>query len=334
MINTNSKKRKVALITGITGQDGSLLSQFLLEKEYEVYGLVRDDTHPNLFNLKYLNIINHVKLIKANLLDLSFITRTISDLQPDEVYNLAAQSSVGLSFKLPTWTIEFNIKSTSILLDAIRNTNSGSKFYQASSSEMFGNVIEKDLPITEETILHPVSPYGISKAASHWIAVNYRETYGLFVCCGILFNHESVLRGPNFVTSKIINSAIRISEGHHNILELGNINIYRDWGYAPDFVKGMWLMLQNDTAGDYILCSGEVHSLKGFAEEVFSILNLDINKYLKINNELYRPLELKKIYGDNSKARNVLGWKYDISFQDLIINLIKDKQEYINRMDA
>ena len=319
-----------ALITGITGQDGAYLTKFLLDKGYKVVGVTRDASGSKIRNLQYLGIDHLVTLIEANLLDLSNVIRMIEKSEPDELYNLTAQSSVGLSFDQPIGTLEFNIISVANLLEAIRIVRPKTRFYQASSSEMFGNVREEKLPVRESLIFHPVSPYGISKASAHWISVNYREAYGLFAICGVLFNHESALRGKNFVTKKILNTAVRISNGLANDLTLGNLKVSRDWGYAPEYVKAMWLMLQQEKSDDFIVCSGEVHTLEEFAREVFKKLNLEFDRFVKIDENLYRPLELEIIYGDNSKAKELLGWQYDMSFAQLIDTLVNDEIQYVN----
>ena len=320
---------KTAMITGITGQDGAYLTKFLLNRGYDIIGLTRNNSRTNVKNLRYLYINDKINFIKIDLLNLSNIVRVIEKNKIDEIYNLAAQSSVGLSFSQPIETLEFNIVSTAKLLEAMRITNPKIKFYQASSSEMFGNVKKKNLPINENFLLHPISPYGISKAASHWITVNYREAHKLFAVCGISFNHESVLRNKNFVTKKIINSAVKISLGLANELRLGNIKVYRDWGYAPKYVEAMWLMLQKDNPDDYIISSGEVHSLEEFVAKVFEKLNLNVKKFVKIDESLYRPNDLEINYGDNSKAKNKLNWKYDMSFDQLIYKLVDDEIEFI-----
>lgn len=319
-----------ALITGITGQDGAYLTKFLLDKGYKVTGLTRDASGSNIRNLQYLGIDHLVTLIEANLLDLSNVIRMIEKSEPDELYNLTAQSSVGLSFDQPIGTLEFNIISVANLLEAIRIVRPKTRFYQASSSEMFGNVREENLPVRENLIFHPVSPYGISKASAHWISVNYREAYGLFAICGVLFNHESALRGKNFVTKSILNTAVRISNGLANGITLGNLKVSRDWGYAPEYVKAMWLMLQQEEPDDFIICSGEPHTLEEFAREVFKKLNLEFDRLVKIDENLYRPLELEVIYGDNSKAKELLGWQYDMSFAKLIDTLVNDEIQYVN----
>lgn len=324
---SETAEKKTAIITGVTGQDGSYLSKFLIEKGYKVFGFIKDDA-PDTNNLKYLGVSGKVDLISANLLDLSALTRLINKIRPDEIYNLAAQSSVGLSFKEPLWTLEFNSLSAANLLEAVRLYNPDAKFYQASSSEMFGNVRKEHLPVTEDTPIRPVSPYAISKAASHWTTVNYREAYGLFAVCGILFNHESALRGKNFVTWKILDTAVKISMGSAQTLALGNLNVYRDWGYAPEYIKAVWLMLQQESPRDFIICSGRAHSLEEFARGVFERLDVNFERYVKIDESLYRPMDLEVVYGDNSKAKKLLNWQYDMTFQELIDALVKDQYEY------
>jgi len=321
---------KIAMITGITGQDGAYLANFLLNKGYSIIGLVRNNSRTNMKNLRYLDIDDKINFIKMDLLNLSNIVRIMEKNEIDEIYNLAAQSSVGLSFNQPIETLEFNIISTAKLLEAMRITNPKIKYYQASSSEMFGNVKKKNLPINENFLLRPISPYGISKAASHWITVNYREAHKLFTVCGISFNHESVLRNKNFVTKKIINTALKISMGLADELRLGNIKVYRDWGYAPKYVEAMWLMLQKDNPDDYIISSGKVHSLEEFLRKIFKKLNLDVDKFVKIDESLYRLNDLEINYGDNSKAKNKLNWKYNMSFDQLICKLVDDEIEYFN----
>ena len=320
---------KTALITGITGQDGPYLAEFLLSKNYRVIGFTLDKSEFQMRNLKYLGLKDKIELFTANLLDLSNIIRIIDKTNPDEIYHLAAQSSVGLSFEQPIGTLEFNIISTANMLEAIRIINSKIRFYNASSSEMYGNVMENQLPVTEESVLHPVSPYGISKAAAHWITINYRQAYGLFATCGILFNHESVLRGDNFVTKKILNAAVKIKIGIEKELVLGNVNIYRDWGFAPEYVKAMWLMLQQDKPDDFVICSGEHHSLEEFTRTVFQKLDLTYDKYVKFDEREFRPVDLSVIFGDNSKAKKILKWNYDFKFDELIEQLINDEKKYI-----
>jgi GDPmannose 4,6-dehydratase len=321
---------KTALITGITGQDGPYLTEFLLSKNYRVVGFTPDYSEFQMKNLKYLGLKEKIELHAANLLDLSNIIRILEKSKPDEIYHLAAQSSVGLSFEQPIGTLEFNIISTANMLEAIRIINPKIRFYNASSSEMYGNVSRDQLPVREDSVLQPVSPYGISKAAAHWITINYRQAYGLYSTCGILFNHESALRGENFVTKKILRTAIKIKRGIEKELVLGNINISRDWGYAPEFVKAMWLMLQQKKPDDFVICSGEHRSLEEFVKSIFSKLDLSYEKHVKLDKKEYRPLDLSIIFGDNSKAKKILNWNYEIKFEDLVERLIKDEEEYLD----
>lgn len=319
---------KTALITGITGQDGAYLSKFLIDKNYKVVGITRNLLAGNLNGLNFLDILNQVELVEANLLDLSNIVRILEKYQPDEIYNLAAQSSVGLSFEQPIGTLEFNIISIANILEAVRIVNNKIKVYQSSSSEMYGNVDKNKLPIDEKFIIHPASPYGISKASAHWISVNYREAYRMFIACGILFNHESVLRRPNFVTKKIISSAIKIKNGEMDYLTIGNTDVQRDWGYVPEYVKVMWKMLNVQNPDDYVICSGEAHSLQHFIEKVFATLKLDSHKLVKTDRSLFRPVELEVIYGNPSKAKTELDWNYKMSFDELIEKLIEDEIKF------
>jgi GDPmannose 4,6-dehydratase len=320
---------KTAIITGISGQDGAYLSKFLLEKGYQVVGIVRENYQKRLIGLEFLEIIDLVEIVEINLLDRSTVEGLISKYQPEEFYNLAAQSSVGLSFSTPIDTFEFNTISVINILEAIRKKSPETKYYQASSSEMFGNIGAENLPLQESVLFHPASPYGISKASAHWITVNYREAYGLKACCGILFNHESCLRGENFVIKKIIRTALEIKNGQTDKLQLGNLSVQRDWGYAPKFVEAMWLMLQKNTFKEYLICSGNVTSLSKIAEEVFDKLELDFNTHVEIEKTLMRNLELDIIYGDNSKAKNDLGWNYDLSLDQLIDTLIEDEKKFM-----
>lgn len=319
---------KTALITGITGQDGAYLSKFLLEKDYKVIGITRNIQSGNSNGLSFLGVENNVQLVEANVFDLSNIIRLLEKYKPDEFYNLAAQSSVGLSFDQPIGTLEYNIISVANILEAIRIVNKDIKVYQSSSSEMYGNVNKNFLPIDENFIIHPASPYAISKAASHWICVNYREAYKLFVSSGILFNHESVLRRQNFVTKKIISSAIKIKKNELDFLKVGNTSIMRDWGYAPEYIKVMWKMLNVEKPDDYIICTGEAHTLQEFIDKVFIMLELDPAKYVKFDKALYRPVELETIYGNPQKAQIELDWKYSLTFDNLINKLIEDEMKY------
>jgi len=312
------------LITGITGQDGAYLSRFLLEKGYRVFGISRDSSALNVTNLRFLGIEDRVEVHVANMLDLSNIIRLLDLTMPDEIYHLAAQSSVAASFEQPIWTVDFNIMATLHLLEAVRLLRLNTRFYHASSSEMYGRV--RDLPINEQTAFHPVSPYAVSKAAGHWLTVNYREAYGLSCCCGILFNHESVLRPPCFVTKKIIDAAVRIKRGAGSRLGLGNVEIRRDWGYAPEYVNAMWLMLQQDVPGEFVIATGESHTLWEFVDLAFRHLGLDPEEHVIVDPALYRPCDIGDIYGDPSRAKETLGWKYDMPFERLIATLVDEER--------
>lgn len=320
---------KTAIITGITGQDGAYLAKLLLQKGYKVIGLTRQ-TDPIANNrLDYLGIKEQVVLANYDLIQPQAVIKCLETYQPDEIYNLAAQSSVGQSFQIPQETFSFNTLSVMNLLEGIRSFNKKIRFYQASSSEMFGNVNLHNLPIKESLLFHPVSPYGISKASAHWLAVNYREAFGLFTACGILFNHESALRGENFVIKKIVNTAIKIKSGEETELNVGNLAISRDWGYAPKYVEAMWRMLQQDKAADYVICSGNVTSLLELLKQVFLQLDLDLRAYVRLDPQLMRSLDLTIIYGDNSKAKLDLGWEYDMDTSSLISKLIEDERDWI-----
>ena len=314
--------KKTAIITGITGQDGSYLCQLLLGKNYRVVGLVRSYIDSKTDKLAYLGIKDEVVLESCDLGDHSQVIRILEKYKPDEVYNLAAQSSVSLSFSQPVSTIQFNIISVLNILEAIRLINPEIKMYQASSSEMFGKV--ENLPIRENTVIHPLSPYAISKASAHWIAINYREVHGLYTSCGILFNHESYLRSENFFVKKVIREAIKIKNGKAEKLEVGNIDIKRDFGFAKEYVKAMHLMLQQDEPGDYIICSGTSISLRSIIEHVFNRLEIPLEK-LHISPKLFRPTEIMNNYGDNKKAKEILGWKYDYTFYEVLDILLNEE---------
>lgn len=325
---------KTAIISGITGQDGAYLAKLLVQKGYNVKGIIRPMQSKDIFGLKFLGINKDVDLIEINLLNNKEVENLIREYQPNEFYNLAAQSSVGVSFKNPLDTFKFNTSSVINLLEAIRQYSSETKYYQASSSEMFGNIGEENMPLKETVLFHPVSPYGISKASAHWITVNYREAFGLNACCGILFNHESCLRGDNFVIKKIIRTAFDIKNKKSNKLKLGNISVKRDWGYAPKFVEAMWLMLQQDNFNEYLICSGNVTTLEDIVRKIFSQLNLSYEENVEIDEKLMRNLELDIIYGDNSKAKNELGWDYNYSTSQLIEQLIEDEKVLLNFNDS
>ncbi|MEQ8688267.1 MAG: GDP-mannose 4,6-dehydratase [Imperialibacter sp.] len=326
---------KTAIITGITGQDGAYLAKLLLSKGYsKVIGLARSTDKGDFERLDFLGIKSDIEIIACDLTDAGAVESIIKQYRPDEIYNLAAQSSVGYSFEIPSATFQFNTLSVMNLLEAIKKIDKSIRFYQASSSEMFGNVALQSLPIKESLLFHPVSPYGISKASAHWLTVNYREAYGLFTCCGILFNHESALRGPNFVIKKLINTAINIQQGKSGSLTMGNLAISRDWGYAPKYVEAMWLMLQQDTANDFVICSGTVTTLQNIILTVFDKLGLDLNTHLRLDSAFMRSLDLGLIFGDNSKAKKELGWEYDISTNELIDALIQDELAWIDWMGS
>jgi len=314
---------KKALITGITGQDGSYLTQYLLDKGYQVYGLVKASLGNNLDNLRYLGVLDRVTLVQGDVTNMSVVKSVLEAIGPDEIYNLVAQSSVARSFEQPSATVEFNVMATLNLLESMRLLSLNAKFYQASSSEMYGKV--KTLPVVEDSVLHPVSPYAISKATGHWLAINYREAYNLFCCCGILFNHESVLRPGHFVTKKILSAAARISMGSRETLVLGNVAIKRDWGYAPEYVKSMWSMLQQDEPDEYVIATNEAHSIAEFAEQAFFHLGLDWREHTVIDETLYRRSDIEAIYGNPAKAKQRLGWDYQWRFEDLVSTLVKEE---------
>ena len=313
---------KTAIITGISGQDGPYLAKLLLEKNYKVVGTVRSYRCANSKNFEYLGIEKDVMLEELDLLDMANVIRIIQKHKPDEIYNLAAQSSVGLSFEQPLGTFSFNTTSVNNLLESIRFFSPLTKLYQASSSEMYGRV--KTMPIGLETPMHPISPYGVSKMASYFMITTYRESYDLFVCNGVLFNHESYLRSNNFFVKKVIRDSIAIRNGKLDKLIVGNLNVKRDFGYAPKYVEAMWKILQSDKADDFIICSGKSILLKDIVEYVFEKLGLDKNLIVE-NRDFFRPNEIEEIYGDNSKAKKDLNWKYDFSFFDVLDILIDEE---------
>lgn len=316
---------KTALITGITGQDGAYLAQFLLSKGYRVYGTFRRTSNPNFTRLYYLGIEKKVELIPLDLLDLSNIIRVLEKTQPDEIYNLAAQSFVALSFEQPLITSDITAFGAARMLEAIRIVNPSIKFYQASSSEMFGKV--QRVPQDENTPFYPRSPYAVAKLYAHWMTVNYREAYGIFACSGILFNHESPLRGEEFVTRKISMAVARIKKGIQDKLYLGNLEAKRDWGYAPEYVKAMWLMLQQDKPDDYVIATGEVHSVRDFVIEAFNYAGLNWKDYVVIDPSFYRPTEVDLLVGDPKKAKEKLGWEAETKFKDLVRIMVTADEE-------
>lgn len=319
---------KTAIITGISGQDGAYLARFLLQHNYKVIGFVRNAKTTSFEGLRFLQIFEQVRIEECDLLDISQIVRLLALHQPDEVYNLAAQSSVSLSFRQPIGTFQFNTLSVYNLLEAIKIVNRQVKFYQASSSEMFGKV--HDLPIRETTAFHPLSPYAISKAAAHWTCVNYRESYDMFVCCGILFNHESYLRTANFFVKKVLVESLRIKYGLQTSLFVGNIDIKRDFGYAPLYVESMYAMMQHEVAGDFVICSGGSVSLRSVIEYIFDKLSVS-KAALVVSEDLYRPAEILDIYGDPTKARQALGWNYTLSFFQVLDLLLKEEELHFSK---
>jgi len=313
---------KTAFITGISGQDGAYLAALLIKQGYRVIGMVRSQGSTELRGLEYLGIKKEVIIEECDLLDISQIIKLLFQYKPAEIYNLAAQSSVSMSFKQPIGTFRFNTMSVYNLLEAIKLADDSIKFYQASSSEMYGKV--NSLPITENSVLHPVSPYAISKAAAHWSCIHYRESYNMFVCCGILFNHESYLRSNNFFMKKIITDSIRISRNELSELLVGNIDISRDFGYAPLYVEGMYRMMQAGKADDYIICSGQSVQLRQIIEYVFGKLGIDKSR-CKVSKDLYRPADIENIFGDPAKVQEKLGWNYSLSYQDLLDKLLEEE---------
>jgi len=306
-----SEKR--ALITGITGQDGSYLAELLLEKGYEVHGMVRRSSTENFERIEHLT--DRITLVQADLLDPSSLVEALEDSRPHEVYNLGAQSFVPTSWRQPVLTAEFTAVGVTRLLEAIRRVDPGIRFYQASSSEMFGKV--REVPQTETTPFYPRSPYGVAKVYGHFITVNYRESYGLFAVSGILFNHESPRRGLEFVTRKISDGVARIKLGLAGELRLGNLEAQRDWGFAGDYVEAMWLMLQQNDPEDYVIATGDPHSVREFVDLAFAHVGLDPATYVKTDPEFLRPAEVDHLVGDASKARDKLDWEPRISFAEL-----------------
>jgi GDPmannose 4,6-dehydratase len=324
---------KKALITGITGQDGAYLSKLLLDRGYEVYGAFRRTSDLHLNRLKYLGVDEKIQYLPLELLEFTNLYRAIEKIQPDELYNLGAQSFVGLSFDEPIFTVDVTGLGPLRILEAIRAINPKIKFYQASSSEMFGKV--QTVPQDEKTPFYPRSPYAIAKLSAHWITVNYRESYGLFACSGILFNHESPLRGLEFVTRKITYGLARIHHGLQEKIALGNLNAQRDWGYAPEFVEAIWLMLQQPVPVDYVVATGETHTIREFVELAFQCVGIeiewtgkDVNEkgvdrktgkiLVEVSPEFFRPAEVDLLIGKPEKAAKQLGWKPRIKFPDLV----------------
>ena len=328
------KTKKKALISGITGQDGSYLAEFLLGKGYEVYGIIRRASSFNTDRIDHLyqdphekNL--HLRLVYGDLNDASSLNRIIKTIKPDEIYNLGAQSHVKVSFEIPEYTAEITALGTIRLLEAIRDSGIKTRFYQASSSEMFGRV--QTVPQNERTPFYPRSPYAAAKVYSYWMTVNYREAYGMFACNGILFNHESPRRGETFVTRKITMALARIKHDVQDKLYLGNLEAKRDWGFAGDYVEAMWLMLQQGEPEDYCIATGETHSVREFLEEAFRYAGLDWRTYVEIDKRYFRPTEVDELTGDSSKARKKLGWKPKVKFRELVRMMVDADMELVAR---
>lgn len=329
---------KKALITGITGQDGSYLAELLLDKGYEVHGIIRRSSSFNTGRIDQIYQDPHVantrlRLIYGDLNDASSLNTILRNVQPDEIYNLGAQSHVRVSFDVPEYTGEVTALGALRLLEAIRESGLRPKFYQASSSEMFGKV--QDVPQRETTPFYPRSPYGVAKVYAYWITVNYREAYGLYACNGILFNHESPRRGETFVTRKITRAAARIKLGLQQDLYLGNLDAKRDWGYAADYVAAMWMMLQQDQPDDYVIATGETHTVREFLDAAFGHLDLDWKQYVKIDPKYYRPAEVDLLIGDAGKAKKQLQWEPRVRFRELAEMMVEaDLQLERERLDG
>lgn len=324
---------KRALITGITGQDGAYLAELLLEKGYEVYGAFRRNANLNTWRLEELQIEKKVKMISVDLLEFTNIFRTIEKIVPDEIYNLAAQSFVEASFEQPILTAEINAIGALRVLECIRTINPSIKFYQASTSEMFGKV--REIPQTESTFFYPRSPYGVSKLFAHWLTVNYRESYNIYACSGILFNHESPLRGLEFVTRKITDGLAKIKSGKQDKIVLGNLDSKRDWGFAKDYVEAMWLMLQQRKPDDYVVATGEAHTIREFVEKAFEVVDINISwtgngmnekgidlktgkVLVEVSKQFFRPAEVDLLVGNPKKIEESLGWKPKVKFNELV----------------
>jgi GDPmannose 4,6-dehydratase len=318
---------KTALVTGVTGQDGSYLAEFLLDQGYKVVGMVRRSSTVNFGRMEHIQ--DRITLAHGDLLDQTSLIGIMNQYQPDEIYNLAAQSFVPISWKQPVLTGEFTAMGVTRMLEAMRNAVPQARFYQASSSEMFGKV--REVPQSERTPFHPRSPYGVAKVYGHWITVNYRESYGLFTCSGILFNHESPRRGLEFVTRKVTHGAAMIKLGLADELRLGNLDARRDWGYAGDYVRAMWLMLQQDEPYDYVVGTGETHSVRELCQVAFEHLGLDWEKHVVVDPEFYRPAEVDLLVSDPSRARAELGWEPTVSFPELIQMMVDADLEQLEQ---
>jgi GDPmannose 4,6-dehydratase len=309
---------KTALITGITGQDGSHLADFLLEKGYRVVGMIRRSTAERFWRIEHL--IGKIELLQGDLLDSWSLLRIVQEVDPDEIYNLAAMSFVPTSFGQPVLTGEYNALGVTRLLEAVRLAAPTARVYQASSSEMFGKV--RETPQNEQTAFHPRSPYGVAKAYAHWLNVNYREAWGLHTSAGIMFNHEGERRGLEFVSRRISHGAAAVATGLAQELTLGNLDAERDWGYAGDYVRAMWLMLQQDEPGDYVIATGVSHTVRQFAERAFGRVGLDWKKHVRVDPALFRPAEVDRLLGDATRAREKLGWVPEVSFEQMIDRMV------------
>jgi GDPmannose 4,6-dehydratase len=325
---------KKALITGITGQDGSYLAELLLSKDYEVHGVIRRASTFNTSRIDHLYQDPHINGVRlffhyGDIGDSTNLIKLLYRLQPDEIYHLAAQSHVRVSFDIPEYTGDVTGLGTIRILEAIRETGLKTKFYQASSSEMYGKV--QEVPQRETTPFYPRSPYGAAKVYAYWVTVNYRESYGIFACNGILFNHESPRRGETFVTRKVARAVARIRMGLEDKIYLGNLEAKRDWGYAKEYVEAMWLMLQQEAPDDYVVATGETHSVRELVDEAFSHIGLEANKYVAIDERYYRPAEVDLLIGDPSKAKRQLGWQATIKFNDLVCLMVDAEMETAKR---
>lgn len=315
---------KSALITGITGQDGAYLAELLLKKGYKVYGTLRPESQSNLWGLEYLKIKEEVQLVSLELTHYQEVESLIKNIRIDEIYNLAAQSSVGRSFAEPDETMSFNVQSVLNLLEAVRTVSPSSRFFQASSSEMYGKTAT--LPIVETMPLNPLSPYAASKAAAHMLVKNYRSMYRLYAVAGILFNHESHLRSPGFFVKKVLHDSLLVKYGKKETLQVGNIEVKRDFGYGPRYVEAMWRMLQADDPDDYLICSGQSLLLRDIILHVFNLLDIPESKLI-VEPIFYRPADIDDIYGDNSRTREKLGWDYEESFYDVLEYLLQEEKQ-------
>lgn len=319
--------KKTALITGITGQDGSYLAELLLSKGYDVYGMVRRSSVVKYDRLE--GFLDKITIVQGDLHDQMSLVALLKDIEPSEVYNLAAQSFVPTSWNEPILTSEVTAVGVTKMLEAIRLVDPTIRFYQASSSEMFGKV--REVPQTELTPFYPRSPYGVSKVYGHYMTVNYRESYNLFACSGILFNHESPRRGLEFVTRKVTSTVAKIKLGMADELRLGNLDAKRDWGFAGDYVRAMWMMLQQDKPDDYVIATGETRSVRELAQAAFAVVDLDWEKYVVVDPKFYRPAEVDLLIGDPTKAKNVLGWKPEVSFQQMVEMMVKNDLEILSK---